>query len=69
MFDLYLPPSKQSLFRSIDLLKDSSLALGRDGGGRAEADVVTGDGIEGRIHVTERNPAQQGLLPPVLGDP
>jgi hypothetical protein len=60
---LRLPAAEQRLLSCVHLLEDAGAALGRDGRRGAEADV------ERRVRLPERRPAQQRLLPPVLGHP
>jgi hypothetical protein len=64
-----LPAAEQRLLGGVHLLEDAGAALGRDGRRGAEADVVARHGVERRVRLPERRPAQQRLLPPVLGHP
>lgn len=64
-----LPPSKQRLLSGVHLLEDAGLALGWNWRSESEADVVAGDGIEGRVNVTEGGASEERLLLAVLGNP
>lgn len=66
---LGLPAAEERLLGGVHLLEDARAALGRDGRRGAEADVVARHGVERRVHLPERRPPQQRLLPPVLGHP
>jgi len=61
--------SEKRFLGGVDLLQDPGSSFGGNGSGGSEANVVSGDSIQRRVHVPEGSPTQKRFLPPVLRHP